>query len=137
MKIADNATTTAQTFFSGRNAMHTIIFFRNFALNIVLCKPCEKFGTEYGLSLQTNMPLRCLRLWFISFFFDDNSLISRAKSRTEIANLEKEIKFYRQNIESDKAKIDALNSSLENLEKFAREEYLMKNENEEIFIIDE
>lgn len=70
-------------------------------------------------------------------FFDDNSLISRAKSRTEIANLEKEIKFYRQHIKSDKAKIDALNSSLENLEKFAREEYLMKNENEEIFIIDE
>ena len=27
MKIADNATITAQTFFSGRNAMHTIIFF--------------------------------------------------------------------------------------------------------------
>lgn len=70
-------------------------------------------------------------------FFDANSLISRAKSRTEIANLEKEIKFYQQHIESDKAKIDALNSSLENLEKFAREEYLMKNENEEIFIIDE
>lgn len=70
-------------------------------------------------------------------FFDSNSLISRAKSQTEISNLEKEIKFYRQHIETDQAKIDALNSSLENLEKFAREEYLMKNENEEIFIINE
>lgn len=70
-------------------------------------------------------------------FFDSNSLISRAKSQTEISNLENEIKFYRQHIETDQAKIDALNSSLENLEKFAREEYLMKNENEEIFIINE
>lgn len=70
-------------------------------------------------------------------FFDSNSLIYRLKSQKEIANLEKEIKFYKQHIETDKEKIDALNSSLENLEKFAREEYLMKNANEEIFIINE
>ncbi len=70
-------------------------------------------------------------------FVDENSLIERYKAKLEIDNLRKEIKFYQQNLEADKAKIDMLNSSLENLETFAREEYLMKKKNEEIFIINE
>lgn len=70
-------------------------------------------------------------------FFDSNSLIDRWKTHQEIENLQEEIEFYRSHIESDKAKIDALNSSLENLEKFAREEYLMHNDDEEVFIINE
>ena len=54
-----------------------------------------------------------------------------------LADLQKEIAFYKQNIATDQAKLEALNSSLENLETFAREEYLMHKPNEEIFIINE
>ncbi|MGN0186687.1 MAG: septum formation initiator family protein [Paludibacteraceae bacterium] len=70
-------------------------------------------------------------------FFDANNLIDRMHTRRKIADLQKEIAFYKQNIETDRAKLETLNSSLENLEKFAREEYYMHKPNEDIFIINE
>ena len=69
--------------------------------------------------------------------FDQNNLIKQAQAKREISHLEKEINFYHDAIKNDQSKIKAINSSLENLETFAREEYLMKRENEEIFIIKE
>jgi len=69
--------------------------------------------------------------------FDQNNLIKQAQAKREISHLEKEINFYHDAIKNDHSKIKAINSSLENLETFAREEYLMKRENEEIFIIKE
>ena len=70
-------------------------------------------------------------------FFDENNLIKQVQAKREISHLEKEIKFYQDAIKSDHNKIKAINSSLDNLETFAREEYLMKRQNEEIFIIKE
>jgi len=76
---------------------------------------------------------------FVAFvtFFDQNNLIKQVQAKREISHLEKEIKFYQDAIKNDKTTIKAINSSRENLESFAREEYLMKRENEEIFIIKE
>jgi len=51
--------------------------------------------------------------------------------------LEKEYKFYQDEIKSNKTKKFELQSSNANLEKFAREHYFMKKENEDIFIIKE
>jgi cell division protein FtsB len=47
--------------------------------------------------------------------------------------LEKE--YYQQKIEEDRRRIDELKTNTENLEKFAREQYLMKKDNEDIFVI--
>lgn len=76
---------------------------------------------------------------FIIFvtFFDNHNLISRWRTSKNIKQLEKEISHYRNEIESNKQKKEELQSSDENLEKFAREQYLMKKENEDIFIIEE
>lgn len=70
-------------------------------------------------------------------FFDEHNFIKQTKAKIEISDLKKEIKFYEDAIENDRNKINAINSSLDDLETFAREEYLMKRENEEIFIIKE
>jgi cell division protein FtsB len=51
--------------------------------------------------------------------------------------MEKEIRFYQDEIKSDKQKKDELLSGKEGLEKFAREHYFMKKQNEDIFIIKE
>lgn len=78
-------------------------------------------------------------LFFAVFvtFFDEHNLINRWKSTQKINQLEEELKFYQDEIKSTRQKKNELQSNKENLEKFAREQYLMKKENEDIFIIKE
>ena len=49
--------------------------------------------------------------------------------------LEREIKAYREEIKINSQKLKDLRTDKEGLERFAREEYLMKRENEDIYII--
>lgn len=70
-------------------------------------------------------------------FFDEHSLIHRFESRSKIQSMEKELKFYQDKIESTRRKKVELQSSDANLEKFAREQYLMKRADEDIYIVKE
>jgi cell division protein FtsB len=69
--------------------------------------------------------------------FDQNSLLFRHKLSSRIDQMKKQKELYIEEIENNKRKIKELQSSPENLEKFAREEYLMKKENEVVFVIEE
>ena len=69
--------------------------------------------------------------------FDSSNLVDMRKTTKRISNMNKEIEYYRSKIENDSQKIKELRTNTENLEKFAREQYLMKRPNEELFIIDE
>ncbi len=69
------------------------------------------------------------------FLFSDSNIKKRIDSDREIRGLKSQIEFYRKKIEEDKIKLHELQSDKENLEKFARENYFMKKENEEVFII--
>ena len=69
------------------------------------------------------------------FFFDENSYLVHNKFNNEINDLESTISFYKNKIEEDKATIKKLQDSLQ-LERFAREKYLMKKENEDIYLIE-
>jgi cell division protein DivIC len=70
-------------------------------------------------------------------FFDEHSLIHRWESHQKINRMEEELKFYQDEIKATKQKKVELQSSDENLEKFAREHYYMKRKSEDIFIIKE
>jgi cell division protein FtsB len=72
-------------------------------------------------------------IWML--FCDENSYIIHNKFDTEIEELESTILFYKGKIDQDKETIKKLQDSLE-LERFAREKYLMKKENEDIYIIE-
>lgn len=72
-------------------------------------------------------------IWMI--FFDENSYVVHKKFDKEIDDLESTISFYEKKIAEDKAVIKSLKDSLQ-LERFAREKYLMKKENEDIYIIE-
>ena len=69
------------------------------------------------------------------FFFDENSYLVHRKFNTEITDLESTISFYKKKITEDKATIKKLKDSLQ-LERFAREKYLMKKENEDLYLIE-
>ncbi|MGK0421563.1 MAG: cell division protein FtsB [Polaribacter sp.] len=72
-------------------------------------------------------------IWML--FFDENSYMVHRKFNQEIKDLESTISFYQMKIAEDKATIDKLGDSLQ-LERFAREQYLMKKENEDIYIVE-
>ena len=70
-------------------------------------------------------------------FLDENSLIQRAKHKQEISTLNSEIIKYRNQFEEDTRRLKELENNPEALEKIAREMYLMKKPNEDIFIFEE
>ena len=73
----------------------------------------------------------------IIVFLDENSLIQRAKHRQEINALTSEIEKYRKQFEEDTQTLKELTDNPEALEKVAREKYLMKKPNEDVFIFEE
>jgi len=72
-------------------------------------------------------------LWVL--FFDSNNLIDRISLIGEIRRLERNKEYFIERIHKDSARMQELKTDRENLEKFAREQYLMKKENEDIFVI--
>lgn len=74
-------------------------------------------------------------IWVL--FFDQNNMLDRKKYVNEYKQLLKDKAYYLQKIEEDKKRLEELQTNNENLEKFAREQYLMKRDDEEIFIIRE
>ncbi|WP_055442492.1 FtsB family cell division protein [Lacinutrix himadriensis] len=72
-------------------------------------------------------------VWML--FFDANSLLIHNELNNDINDLEDEKKFYLKEIEKDNKELNKL-STEEGLEKFAREAYYMKRDNEEIYIIE-
>lgn len=72
-------------------------------------------------------------IWMI--FGDKNSLLIHHELNSEINDLEGEKEFYKREIEKNNRAIKDL-STEDGIEKLAREEYYMKRENEEIYIIE-
>lgn len=73
-------------------------------------------------------------IWIL--FFDQNNLVDRYVSSRNIRQLERDKKYFIERIREDSTRLNQLRTDNDNLEKFAREQYLMKRENEEIFIIE-
>ncbi|MEE4177086.1 MAG: septum formation initiator family protein [Bacteroides sp.] len=70
-------------------------------------------------------------------FFDKNNLIQQWRMRKQLIELRRDKNYYSEEIERDSTSIRELKENPEALEKYARENYLMKKEDEEIFIIAE
>lgn len=68
-------------------------------------------------------------------FFDDNNLYSQYKLKHELNDLRDKKTFYIKEIAQVKADQHDLFTNQKTLEKFAREKYWMKRDNEDLFII--
>lgn len=69
------------------------------------------------------------------FFFDQNKIITQFQYHQELEKLEDEKAFYQSELVKIQADLEELQSNPKSLEKFAREKYLMKKDDEEIFVI--
>lgn len=98
-------------------------------------KPKEILSTKWFKIVSNRYVLVLTAFIFWMLFLDSNSWLIHHELNTEIDNLQKNKQHYLDEIAKDKAVIQKLSDSLE-LEKFARREYFMKRENEEIFIVE-
>ncbi len=75
-------------------------------------------------------------VWML--FFDDRDFITtHIRQPQELRKLQQSEKYYRDEISTTKAELDRLKSNPSTIEKYARERYLMKKDNEDLFLIRE
>lgn len=85
--------------------------------------------------LRNKYIIACIAFFVWLLFFDQNNLIDRYKNQRHYQRLIDDRAYYIERIEDDNRRLKELRTNKENLEKFAREEYFMKKDNEDIFII--
>lgn len=72
-------------------------------------------------------------LWML--FFDTNNIFYQFKLSKKVKDLEDQKEYYKEEIKEVEVLKDELFSTDEKKEKFAREKYYMKKDNEDVFII--
>ncbi|WP_455590524.1 FtsB family cell division protein [Bacteroides sp.] len=70
-------------------------------------------------------------------FLDENSMIRRIGYAREIIRLQDEIEQYRAEYEENTRRLNELTTNPEAIEQIAREKYLMKKPNEDIYVFDD
>lgn len=99
-------------------------------------KIIEKIQSNKTLKFLTNRYVLILIIfctWML--FFDENSYLTHRKYNQEIEELRNSIEFYKKEIAHNKKMIEALNDP-EQLEKYAREIYRIKKEDETLYLIE-
>ncbi len=84
-------------------------------------------GNKYGFTLLFFL------MWI--FFFDEHNLVHHFQNKQKLSQLIEQKDFLKGKIQADQRKIQELQTSQKNLEKFAREQFLMKKDNEDVFVI--
>jgi cell division protein FtsB len=72
-------------------------------------------------------------VWML--FFDRNDITLQLKRVYELNKLQKSEKLMDKQIADTKQELDLLKTNPQTLEKYAREKYMMKKDNEDLFII--
>ena len=73
-------------------------------------------------------------LWIV--LFDRNSVMMHIERENNIASLQDSIEYYKREIERLNLHLEELQNDPREMEKFVRERYNMKRDNEDIYIIE-
>ncbi|HNQ36687.1 MAG TPA: septum formation initiator family protein [Prolixibacteraceae bacterium] len=68
-------------------------------------------------------------------FFDQNNLVQHRRNKQRLKALKEQRAFYREKIEADNLKMEELRSGVDNLEKYAREQFNMTRPDEDLFLV--
>jgi len=93
-----------------------------------------KFWKRYPL-LGNRFLLTGLAFAIYLSFFDANSLMNIIALKSKERALEKDEKYYNDQIAETKQRLEELSSNTENLEKFAREYHHMKRPEESVYVM--
>ena len=101
-----------------------------------MLKKLKQFRQKKWVSFVTNIYVLILSAFLVwMFFFDTNSFFIHQELNDDIKKLENNKKVYQEEIKNDKVFIEKMKDSNE-IEKFAREKYYLKKDDEDIFIIE-
>ncbi len=99
-------------------------------------KKLKEIKNKKWVRIASNKYLLIVILFIVwMFFFDTNSFLIHQELNEDIKKLENNKKVYQDEIENDKLFIEKMKDSNE-IEKFAREKYYLKKENEDIYLIE-
>lgn len=73
----------------------------------------------------------------LMLFFDENNLFVQLDRKRQLNELLLHKKYYEEKIEAAKKDLTNLESSPAAIEKFVRENFIMKRDNEDVFVVDE
>jgi len=76
--------------------------------------------------------LLALLVWLT--FFDKNDVFTQYELIQKCLKLEKDKEYYQLEIASNRTNLEELRSNKKSLETFSREKYLMKKENEDVYV---
>ena len=96
-------------------------------LNPKLMKIIERLNNKYVIASLIFL------LWIL--FFDQNNLLNRLSDLRNLREMKAQKEYYAKKIETDIQRTEELETDDENLEKFAREQYLMKKPDEDVFVV--
>lgn len=91
------------------------------------------FSKQYILKNKYWLTLVVFAVWIA--FFDQYDLKTIIKLRKQVYKIEKDRVYYEREIKESKHLLDELTSNKYELEKFAREKYYMKRDDEDVFVI--
>jgi cell division protein FtsB len=108
-----------------------------FCVNFALMKEKLKkiFATVKNFTVKNIMWIVGVLFVVWITFFDDFSLIDRFEKMSKLHELRENEKYYEQENLENSTRLEELMSGKEKLEKFAREQYYMKEEDEDIFLV--
>lgn len=95
----------------------------------------QEIWEKIGPTIKNKYFITLLIFVLYILFFDQNNLMDRFESMSKLKQLQKDKAYYIEKIQEDTERMNELKTNNENLEKFAREQYLMKKPNEDVFII--
>ncbi len=79
--------------------------------------------------------LAAFAVWML--FFDERDVFTMSHHRQELRELQQSKKYYTDQINKEKTELEKLKNNPATLEKYAREKYYMKRDNEELFLVPE
>jgi cell division protein DivIC len=93
----------------------------------------------------SHIPAFLKNKYFISFtaftaiilFLDKNDLFTQFSRHKELKELEQSKRYYTAQITAERKELEALKTNPAAIEKLAREKYMMKRDNEELFLVPE
>lgn len=106
-----------------------------------MAKPKQKsFITRLRLQrippwLRNKYALTLLAFFIWMLFFDRNDMISQVQLRMKLADYRNKKDYYEEQIRDVKREKQELLTNKDSLERFAREEYMMKKDNEDLYVI--
>lgn len=73
----------------------------------------------------------------IMLFFDKNDVFTQSERKKQLQDLLLSKQYYTEQIAAEQAELEKMKTNPATLEKYAREKYLMKRDNEDLYLVPE